>query len=103
MEDLGPPRSPAGPEDQLRGVLRAGEVDERAGDVRTRHLRVPPSQLNKEPALAVEPLREGVREGVEGPDMDADQLSVDPCCHPRRAPQLVLTARSTGECDHHPL
>ena len=102
-DQLAPPRSSAGAEHDLGGVLRAGEIDEGRGDVVARHPAVLAAQLLEQVALGrhhggVGLARAG-RQAAVGDDVHADQVALGPRRHPRRPPHEVVGVGRAGEGD----
>ncbi len=102
-EELVPAIPAAGPDHHLGGLLGAGELDERLGHSLPDDLPVAPPELVEQAALCQE-LRSGPGgEAVRGDHVDADQPSVQPPGDARGTAHELLTSRSAGDGDHHPL
>ncbi len=102
-QELGQPGLPGGAEDELRGVLRAGEAHEGGRDVGAGNLCVPAAELLEELAVGVEAPRRVVGVAVGGAHMDAEQFTVGACRDAGGALQEVLATRGAGESHHDAL
>ena len=91
---LGPPGLAGRAEHQLAGVLGAGELDERGGDVGAGHLGVPATELAQQPALFLESLRVAAREAVGRAHVDPDQLASGSGGHAGTPPEQPIAVGS---------
>ena len=99
---LRPARPPAGAEDELGGVLCAGELHEGGGDVVAGGLVVGAAHLLQQPALVVDGLA-AAHQPVVGPHVHAQQLAVRPTGDAARPPHQCVSAGGSGDGHDHPL
>ena len=84
--ELGPPRSPARAEDELRAVLGARELGERGRDIARHDFVELAAEIGEQLAVPLQVLRLGSREAVRGRDVQPEELSVRALGHARGAP-----------------
>ncbi len=100
MEKLVEAGTTTGPEDELRGVLRSGEGDERLGGVVADDLVVATTEIGEQLAVCGDPIvTSGGAEAVAAPDVHAEQLGAGPLGHSGGATDEMFGRRCAGDRD----
>ena len=102
-DELGPTRSAARAEHQLRAVLGARELGERGRDIGRDHLVELAAEVGEERAVPLQVLGLRSGEAVGGRDVEAEELTVGTLGHARAAPDQRLGSRRAGDRDEHAL
>ncbi len=103
-EEVRPPAASAGPEHQLRRVLRLREFQQGGRDVVADDVVVAPAERLHQDALLLQDGLGRSGQAVTAGDVQGEQVAAaGPGGDPGGPPDQRRTLRATGEGDHHPL